>query len=77
VKSYQLYVDGAFIDAQGSRMIDVINPATQDVIARVPDADAVDVSVAVAAARRAFDAGPWRRVPRRSADEFCFDSPRS
>ena len=72
MKSYQLYVDGAFIDAHGTRTIDVINPATQDVIARVPEADAVDVSVAVAAARRAFDAGPWAESTAQERGRILF-----
>lgn len=56
----QLYVDGEFRAAHSSRWIDVINPATQEIVGRVPNADAHDVNVAVAAARRAFDQSPWR-----------------
>jgi len=58
----QLYVDGAFVDSHSTRTLDVINPATQDVIARTPDADAQDVNAAVAAARRAFESSPWHDV---------------
>ena len=59
---YRLYIDGAFRDATSNRWIDVINPATQEVIARVPDANAADIDEAVRAARRAFEGGPWREV---------------
>ncbi|MEP6494311.1 MAG: aldehyde dehydrogenase family protein [bacterium] len=62
MKPYQLYIDGRFVDSHSTRTIDVMNPATQAVIARVPDADATDVDVAVAAARRAFETPPWRDV---------------
>jgi len=62
MNEYQLYIDGSFRDAQSGRWIDVINPATQEVIARVPDGDATDVDHAVRAARRAFESGPWRDV---------------
>jgi len=72
VKAYQLYVDGAFIDAHSARTIDVINPATQDVIARVPDADASDVNLAVAAARRAFESAPWANVTAQERGRILF-----
>ena len=52
------YIDGAFVDLHSERTIDVINPATQEVIARVPDGDAIDVDRAVRAARRAFERRP-------------------
>ena len=48
------------------RLLPVIDPATEETVARVPEASAADVDVAVAAARRAFDSGPW---PRMSPDE--------
>ena len=59
---YRLYIDGAFHDAKSNRWIDVINPATQEVIARVPDGNAADIDDAVRAARRAFEGAPWREV---------------
>jgi len=59
---YRLYIDGAFHDATSNRWIDVINPATQEVIARVPDGNAADIDDAVRAARRAFEGAPWREV---------------
>ena len=48
-----LYIDGAFVDSSGPDRIDVFDPATATVIARVPDATDLDVDRAVAAARRA------------------------
>jgi len=59
---HSLYIDGAFRDARSHRWIDVINPANQQVIARVPDGNAADIDDAVLAARRAFESGPWREV---------------
>lgn len=70
--SYQLYIDGAFRDAHSGRFIDVINPATMEVMARVPDADAHDVDAAVAAARRAFDAGPWPATTAQERGRILF-----
>src|SRR5215831_321751 len=60
MKTYQLYVNGEYADAASTATIDVIDPATTDVIAKVPDANAQDVDRAVQAARAAFDDGPWK-----------------
>lgn len=60
MKRYSLYIDGQFVSPTSSATIDVLNPATQDVIATVPDAGPKDVDRAVSAARRAFDDGPWK-----------------
>jgi len=45
-----------------SNTIDVVNPATEEVYGRVPEATEADVDRAVAEARRAFDEGPWPRM---------------
>ncbi|SHN40101.1 aldehyde dehydrogenase family protein [Cryptosporangium aurantiacum] len=60
--SYRLYIDGTWTDASGTEVTEVLDPATEEVIGRVPQADATDVRRAVAAARRAFDEGPWPRT---------------
>ena len=65
----RLYIDGAWVDASGDEHVAVVNPATEEVIAQVPQATAVDVDRAVASARNAFDAGPWPRLsPRERSD---------
>ena len=56
--SYSLYIDGRWVDP-GSGRYDDINPATEATIAQAPDAGLADVDAAIAAARRAFDPGPW------------------
>jgi acyl-CoA reductase-like NAD-dependent aldehyde dehydrogenase len=56
-----LYVDGRWIDGGGGEE-DVLNPATEDVIGRAPVGDAAAAREAIAAARRAFDTGPWPRL---------------
>ena len=58
--SYAMLIDGAFGPAVSGKTFDVMNPATDEVIAKVPDASAKDVDAAVAAARRAFES--WREV---------------
>ncbi|MGE5242801.1 MAG: aldehyde dehydrogenase family protein [Betaproteobacteria bacterium] len=60
----QLFINGEWRDAAAGKTIDVVNPATEEVIATVPSAEQADVDAAVAAARAAFD-GAWGRLPAR------------
>ncbi|MGB8403231.1 MAG: aldehyde dehydrogenase family protein [Mycobacterium sp.] len=62
VAARQLYIDGAWTDGTGSDTISVINPANEETIAEVPQATPADIDHAVAAARRAFDEGPWPKM---------------
>jgi malonate-semialdehyde dehydrogenase (acetylating)/methylmalonate-semialdehyde dehydrogenase len=55
------YVNGQWIEAGTSDWLEVINPATHEVIARAPSSGAADVNAAVEAAAAAFPA--WRRTP--------------
>jgi betaine-aldehyde dehydrogenase len=71
-QSYQLYVNGEFVTPLSPAILDVIDPATTDVIARVPDASAADVDRAVKAARAAFDEGPWREVTAQDRGRILF-----
>jgi phenylacetaldehyde dehydrogenase len=58
----QLFIDGAFVDAKSGKTFPVYNPATGDVLAHVAEGDSADIDLAVAAARRAFETGPWRTM---------------
>ena len=60
----QLFINGEWRDAAGGKTIEVINPATEEVIAEVASAEQGDVDAAVAAARAAFD-GPWSKLSAR------------
>ncbi|MGW2792290.1 aldehyde dehydrogenase [Streptomyces sp. NPDC001251] len=62
VEHGQLFIGGELTDPLGSDVIEVISPHTEQVIGRVPHASRADVDRAVAAARRAFDTGPWART---------------
>jgi betaine-aldehyde dehydrogenase len=59
VKTYQLFINGEWVASNSSKTIPVYDPSTEEVIAQVPDANSDDVNRAVAAARAAFDDGPW------------------
>lgn len=61
VDTYQLYIDGSWVEAEGGRYDDV-NPATERSIGTAPDASTAQVGAAIDAARRAFDSGPWGRM---------------
>ena len=54
VKTYQQLIGGTFVDSAAGRMAEVVNPASDEVIARVPASDAEDVERAVNAADAAF-----------------------
>src|SRR3989441_10788638 len=60
---YQFVIDGREAGAVSGRSATVTNPATGEVVASVPVADEQDVQRAVMAARRAFEEGPWPRMP--------------
>src|SRR5215475_10743481 len=62
----QLFIAGSWRAPASGATYDTINPATEDPSARVGCGDERDVDAAVAAARKAFDSGPW---PRMSAAE--------
>ncbi len=57
-----LYIGGTHEKPSTTRTIDVRSPFTGEVVGRVPEASTADVDRAVAAARRAFDEGPWARA---------------
>src|SRR5262245_30170419 len=59
MQTYSMLIDGSA--AKAAKTFDVMNPATDEVIAKVPEASAADVDKAVQAARKAFDNG-WRDV---------------
>lgn len=59
----KLFIDGKWVPPAGNGVIEVASPATEQVIGRVPDGSTADMDRAVAAARSAFDNGPWPRTP--------------
>jgi succinate-semialdehyde dehydrogenase/glutarate-semialdehyde dehydrogenase len=69
-----LYIDGQWRQAADGRLIEVVDPSTERVIAEVPDAAMVDVEAAVEAAGRA--AAGWSETPPRKRSEIlrrCFE----
>ncbi len=58
----RLFIGGDWVAPEGTGTIEVISPATEEVVGRVPEGTEADIDKAVATARRAFDHGPWPRM---------------
>ena len=58
-----LYINGEWIPVQDQ--IEIINPADETVIAHAPQGSKANAEAAIAAAREAFDNGPWPRLPQK------------
>jgi aldehyde dehydrogenase (NAD+) len=63
--TYQLFIDGQWVASDGGEALDVVNPATEEVIGTVPQGTSSDVVRAICSARRAFDEGPWPQTSPR------------
>ncbi|WP_396266064.1 betaine-aldehyde dehydrogenase [Halobacillus salinarum] len=59
----QMFINGAWVDAQSGNSREIINPYNQEVVATVAEGDAEDAKLAIAAAREAFDNGEWKDTP--------------
>ncbi len=62
VAEYQMYIAGEWVGAENGAVSEIVDPSTEEVIARVPKATVADAERAVQAAREAFDHGPWPRL---------------
>ncbi|TWH00593.1 aldehyde dehydrogenase (NAD+) [Mesorhizobium sp. J18] len=62
-RAFMQVVDGKPVDALSGSRIDVVSPSDGKVFASIPASGEADVDRAVKAARRAFDEGPWGRMP--------------
>jgi betaine-aldehyde dehydrogenase len=60
-----LYIDGQWVQPEGGVTRDIVDPATETVLTQAADASVADAQRAIAAARRAFDEGPWRHTGTR------------
>jgi len=67
-----IWVNGEWVAARSDKARKIVNPADQSVLAEVSDASAEDVCTAVAAARRAFDEGPWTKLAGRDRGTMLY-----
>lgn len=61
-QDHQLLIDGQNVAAVSGKQIDVVDPATGQLIARVAEGDKADIDKAVTAARGAFEGGAWPKL---------------
>jgi betaine-aldehyde dehydrogenase len=62
LKPDRFFIGGDWVAPSAPSMFDVVSPSTEEVFLRVAEAQTTDVDRAVAAARTAFDNGPWPRL---------------
>jgi betaine-aldehyde dehydrogenase len=72
VRTYQMYVNGEWIDSKSNKTFPVYDPSTEEVIAQVPEANADDVNRAVMAAKAAFENGPWASTTAQERGRVLF-----
>src|SRR5271168_1606166 len=72
VRTYQMYVNGERVDSKSNKTFPVYDPSTEEVIAQVPEANADDVNRAVAAAKAAFEDGPWASTTAQERGRVLF-----
>ncbi|EQB63226.1 MAG: Aldehyde Dehydrogenase [candidate division Zixibacteria bacterium RBG-1] len=62
IKPGKLFIGGKWVDSVSGKTFDTINPATGEPITQVYEASEKDVDLAVQAARKAFEEGPWKKM---------------
>ena len=62
VADQKMFIDGRWVRSASGKTFPTLNPSTGEVICRVAEGDQADIDLAVKAARKAFDSGPWPRM---------------
>jgi aldehyde dehydrogenase (NAD+) len=68
---YQLFIGGKFVAPKSEKYFDSINPATEGKLAKIAEAEARDVDLAVKSARRAYK-NVWSKMPGRERGKFLY-----
>ena len=61
-KPRKMLINGKWVDAVSGKTFPTYDPSTGEVLAQVAEGDRADIDLAVKAARKAFDEGPWRKM---------------
>jgi betaine-aldehyde dehydrogenase len=72
VRRYRMYINGEFVESASKLYFPVVDPSTEEIMAEVPEANEEDVNRAVAAARVAFDSGPWPQTTAQDRGRILF-----
>ena len=68
---HELFIDGRWTAPKSGKYFDTINPATEQVMSEIAEANAEDVNLAVTAARRAYDK-VWRKMPGKERGKYIY-----
>jgi aldehyde dehydrogenase (NAD+) len=68
---YDLFINGKFVKPSSGKYFDTINPATEEKLAEVAEANAADVDKAVTAARNAYDK-VWKKMPPAERGKYIY-----
>src|SRR5450755_1305079 len=71
-QKYKMFINGEWVASDSGKTFPVYDPSTEQVIAEVPDANAKDVDRAVAAAKDAFENGPWATITAQDRGRVLF-----
>jgi aldehyde dehydrogenase (NAD+) len=72
VQHTECFIGGKWLPSASGKTFATINPATEEVIAEVAEGDKADIDLAVDAARRAFDSGPWSTMDARKRGKLIY-----
>src|SRR5437879_11713583 len=72
VKTYQMFINGERVASKSAKTFPVYDPSTEEVIAQVPEANSDAVNRAVAAAKAAFEDGPWASTTAQERGRVLF-----
>src|SRR5580658_2579257 len=61
-RKHKMLINGKWVDSASGKTFPTYNPATGEVMAQIAEGDREDINRAVAAARNAFEKGPWRKL---------------
>ncbi len=64
MENYLLYINGQFRESSDGKTFDAVNPANEEVFAKISQATVEDTKLAIDSARKAFDSGVWSELAR-------------
>ncbi len=72
MKNYDMLIDGNWVKSKSGQTRKIIDPGNGEFIATVPESSKEDAKLAIMAARKAFDHGPWRKTSAQDRGKFLF-----
>ncbi|MBK9294102.1 MAG: aldehyde dehydrogenase family protein [Oligoflexia bacterium] len=72
MQNYQMYINGQFVSSVSKKTREILDPASGEKVATVPESNAQDMQLAISAARVAFDKGLWRKTTAADRASFLF-----